>query len=77
MAETYEIMINYKITSKSKALPEKAGSGKWTNVQSGIVRAPYWIVDLDKENYQWMVIGQPGMKGIFQNSKFKRFLDLI
>ncbi len=65
------------ITSVSYAIPEKEGSGKWTNVQPlgpFEVKGDYWVVDRDEE-YKWAIIGQPSRKGFWILSRTLEFDD--
>ena len=67
LAETCWIF-GKKVTSKSKAIIEEPSTGHWTNVIS-FLKADYWVIDVDRANYDWAVIGQPNRKGYWVMSR--------
>lgn len=58
------VIFGKNITSNSKAVASVDGYGNWTN-WNGPLKADYWIINLDKVNYEWSVIGQPSRKGFW------------
>jgi len=54
--------IGHKTTSTSKAIIEEVNTGHWTNVM-GFLKGDYWVIDVDRKDYQWSVIGQPSKSG--------------
>lgn len=61
------IFKGHSVTSKSKAVIEEPRTGHWTNWMS-FISGDYWVIDIEKNNYTWSVIGQPSKKGIMIDS---------
>ena len=55
LAETCWIF-GKRVTSKSKAIIEEPRTGRWTNWVS-FIKADYWVIDVDRTDYSWSVIG--------------------
>ncbi len=69
LAETC-LMLGKWITDKSKAVIEEPRTGRWTNV-AHLMKADYWVIDVDEKGYSWAVIGQPSLKGYWILSRAK------